>query len=50
MIKWMGIIADYAISDKSVILGTIDYDEETEKYTINYTWYDNEQAREGWVA
>ena len=50
MYDWMGIVANYALSDKSVILNKIVYNEETGKYDVYFTYYDNEQARQGWVA
>ena len=50
MYDWMGIVANYALSDKSVILDKIEYNEETGKYDVYFTYYDNEQARSGWVA
>jgi hypothetical protein len=41
---------DYTLTNKSVVLDSIDYDEESGEYTINFTYYDNPQVREGWVA
>jgi len=50
MWDWMGIVANYALSNKSVILGKIVYNEETGKYDVYFTYYDNDMARQGWVA
>jgi len=50
MWDWMGIIANYALTDKSVILNKIVYNEETGKYDVYFTYYDNDLARQGWVA
>ena len=50
MYAWMGIIADYAISDKRVTLTSVTYDEGTGKYTINFKYNDDDMVRSGWVA
>ena len=50
MYDWMGIVANYALSNKSVILNKIVYNEETGKYDVYFTYYDNDLARQGWVA
>jgi len=50
MQHWQHLITTFALTSKGVRITSIDYDEETEDYTINFEWYDNEQARMGWVA
>lgn len=50
MYDWMGIIANYALTNKSVILDSMEYDEESEKWIISFTYYDNDQVRMGWVV